>query len=226
MSARNDWRRVLAPFAVWALVACGGRAQSAGPDSAAAQAGAAGLSTGGQSGSGGDATAGTTSGAGPSASNSFDSPDTLAGIGLWMELGSSLPIGDPPQPHDGPALHLVGDSGAGLDFFFHTAFPVEKYFSRVGFWAQSDLPDSALMIAVAGPEPSYFKDRALGSPWPARVVNLSSDWQSVDVPFSSLGIDKAHPGVHEGPFGAVHFIIEPNTHYDFWIDDFELRSGG
>jgi hypothetical protein len=51
---------------------------------------------------------------------------------------------------------------------------------------------------------------------------LSPDWQPFDVPFSSLGVDKAHPGPHEEMYGAVHFIVEPNLHYDFWIDDFNL----
>lgn len=154
--------------------------------------------------------------------DSFETGDTMVSIGLWMGFeGNSLPIGTPPLPHDGSALHLMGTTdAAGLDVFFHTPLPVERIWTSVRFWTQSDQPGSSLTVAVAGPEKSYFTDRANGLLWPQRTVEPSASWQEVVVDFKDLGIDADHLSPHSGPWGAVHFIIEPNTSYDLWIDDF------
>jgi hypothetical protein len=181
---------------------------------------------GGSSTTSGTAGASGVAGAGGAAPimtvDSFDTADLFVSIGLWMEFpDDKLPIGTPPSAHDGSALHLVGTTTAdGLDVYFHTAAPVETIWSGVRFWTQSDAPDSFLTVAVAGPEPSYFKDRAQGLAWPERVVTLSPDWQEIVVNFADLGVDREHISPHSGPFGAFHFIIEPDTQYDLWIDDF------
>lgn len=185
---------------------------------------------------GGTATGGTvhgTSGAGTAATNAggapldwtlstFETPDTFVSIGLWMGFPDDrLPIDMPKVPHDGSALHLVGTTDdAGLDVFFHTGSSVETIWSGVRFWTQSDQAGSKLTVAVAGPEPSYFKDRAQGLAWPQRLVTLSPAWQEVVVDFKDLGVDRQHLSPHSEMFGAFHFIIEPNTDYDLWIDDF------
>lgn len=181
--------------------------------------------------SGGAATG--TSGAGTAAASAggaqpdwtlstFETTETFVSIGLWMGFPSnSLPIGTPTEPHDGSALHLVGTTDdAGLDVFFHTGQPVETIWSGVRFWVQSDRVGSQLTVAVAGPEPLYFEDRAQGVPWPQRVVTLSPAWQQVVVDFKDLGVDHQHLSPRSGPYGAFHFVIEPNTDYDLWIDDF------
>lgn len=185
----------------------------------------------GSQGAGGNATAGTDSGAAATGSagkapimslDSFETGDRFVSIGLWMGFpDGTLPIGTPPNPHDGSALHLVGKTNEdGLDVFFHTGIPVERIWSSVRFWTQSDLPSSFLTVAIAGPEQSYFTDRAQGLAWPQQLVRLGSDWQEVVVDFKALHLDPDHLSPHSENFGAVHFIIEPDTHYDLWIDDF------
>jgi hypothetical protein len=57
-------------------------------------------------------------------------------------------------------------------------------------------------------------------PWPVTVVFPTHDWQDVNVEFAALGYGPERLSPHSGPFGAFHFIIEPNTTYDVWIDDF------
>ena len=158
--------------------------------------------------------------------DSFESPNTYVSPGLWMGFaGDTLPIGTPPLPHDGQALHLKGvTDDRGLDVFFHVALPIEQLWKSVRFWTESDLAGSQLTVAIAGPEPSYFSDRAQGIAWPARTLALSNRWQQVVVDFAELGADPDHLSPHSGPFGAFHFIIEPNTPYDLWIDDFAGQS--
>lgn len=209
------------------LLGCGGTTDrnqgSGGADSTAGAAGtASGVrnSAGATSGASGEGAAG---GAAPVMTlDSFDTTDVYVSIGRWMEFtDDKVPIGTPPVPHDGTAMHLVGmTDGQGLDVFFHTGIPVEKIWSGVRFWTQSDAPDSSLTVAVAGPEPSYFQDRAQGLAWPQRVIPLSFDWQEIVVNFADLGVDPEHLSPHSEHFGAFHFIIEPNTQYDLWIDDF------
>ncbi len=152
----------------------------------------------------------------------FETSDRMASIGLWMGFdGDTLPIGTPAVPHDGSALHLAGKtSEKGLDVFFHTGIPVERIWSSLRFWSQSDLPTSRLIVAVAGPEPSYFSDRAMGIAWPQQLVTVGPEWRESVISFSALGIGPNHLSPHSENFGAVHFIIEPNTDYDLWIDDF------
>ncbi len=154
--------------------------------------------------------------------DSFETTDAYVSIGLWMGFpGDKLPIGTPAVAHDGSALHLVGTTtDAGLDVFFHTGSPVERIWSGVRFWIQSDEPGSRLTVAVAGPEPSYFADRARGLAWPELTLNPTSEWKEVVVDFKDLGVDPDHLSPHSETFGAFHFIIEPNTKYDLWIDDF------
>ena len=149
--------------------------------------------------------------------DTFDTAAALVGPGLWMGFpDDKLPIGTPPSPHDGSALHLVGTtSDDGLDVFFHTPLPIERMWSSVRFWTQSDEANAFLTVAVAGPEPSYFKDRARGVAWPQRRIALSNDWQEI-----VFHVDTKHVSPHAEMFGAFHFIIEPNTKYDLWIDDF------
>lgn len=158
--------------------------------------------------------------------DSFESPDTYVSPGLWMGFaGDTLPIGTPTLPHDGKALHLQGvTDDRGLDVFFHVAFPIEQSWKSVRFWAESDLVGSRLTVAIAGPEPSYFSDRAQGIAWPERTLTLSNRWQEVVVDFAELGATPDHLSPHSGPFGAFHFIIEPNTTYDLWLDDFAGQS--
>jgi hypothetical protein len=216
------------------LLGCGGSTNhnanegSAGADNAANAGntnGASGGALNGASGAGGAGAMGATdSGGAPPLMplGSFDSSSTHASFGLWMGFSDdSLPIGTPTVPHDGTALHLVGttDEG-GLDVFFHTGIPFEKIFSGARFWTQSDKAGSKLTVAVAGPEPLYFTDRAQGVVWPEQVITLSRAWQEVEVDFHDLGIGPEHLSPHSETFGAFHFIIEPNTAYDLWIDDF------
>lgn len=152
----------------------------------------------------------------------FESSSLMSGPGLWMGFPEqSLPTATPPVPHDGEALHLVGKTDeAGLDVFFHTGIPVESIWKAVRFWTASEVPQARLIVAIAGPEPSYFDDQARGMPWPATVVFPTPAWQQVTIDFGAFGYDPEHLSPHSGPFGAVHFIIEPNTVYDLWIDDF------
>jgi hypothetical protein len=158
--------------------------------------------------------------------DAFETPDTFVSPGLWMGFaGNTLPIGTPALPHDGQALHLKGvTDDRGLDVFFHVAWPVEKLWKSVRFWTESDLVGSQLTVAIAGPEPSYFSDRAQGIAWPERTLTLSNSWQQVVVDIAALGADPEHLSPHSGPFGAFHFIIEPSTTYDLWIDDFAGQS--
>lgn len=211
------------------LLGCGGSTNHNANEGAA---GARNTASGGSSSDGGlsgSASAGTattdTGGAPPDwALDSFETPDAMASIGLWMGLPGSeknLPIGTPTVPHEGSALHLAGvTDDAGLDVFFHTGQPFERIFGGVRFWTQSDQPGSKLTIAVAGPQASYFTDRAQNLHWPARVVALSAKWQEVVIDFDDWGVDSEHLSPHSETFGAFHFIIEPNTTYDLWIDDF------
>jgi hypothetical protein len=154
----------------------------------------------------------------------FDSDSPMATIGLWMSIpggGNRLPIDTPAVPHDGSALHLVGVTDAeGLDMFFHTALPFERIFGGARFWVQSGNPGSKLTVAVAGPEPLYFEDRAQGIDWPQRAITLTSEWQEVVIDFDDWDVDAQHLSPRSEMFGAFHFIVEPNTAYDFWIDDF------
>jgi hypothetical protein len=144
--------------------------------------------------------------------------------GLWMGFpNDTLPVDLPPDPHAGSALHLVGTTGAeGLDVFFHTPFPVEAMFGGVAFWVRADEPVTPLTVAIAGPEPLYFADRDQGLDWPQQTFNLTSAWQRVQVDFDALELGPDALSPHSGPWGAVHFVVEPNTAYDFWIDDFGL----
>jgi hypothetical protein len=192
-----------------------------GGDRASGGVSASGGALTGSSGAG--ATAATDAGGAPDQTlDAFDSPNRQSSLGLWMGFpGDSVPIGMPSVPHDGSALHLVGKTDdAGLDVFFHTPLAVEKMFQGVRFWAQSELVGSKLTVAVAGPEPSYFTDRAQGVLWPQRVITLSRAWQEVVVDFRDWGLDPDHLSPHSEYYGAFHFVIEPNTAYDLWIDDF------
>jgi hypothetical protein len=210
------------------LAGCGGSTNhsankgSAGAGNAANAASASAGALNGTSGAG--ATAASDSAGAPAVMtlDSFETSNSFVSIGLWMGFpDDTVPIGTPRVPHDGSALHLVGTTDdAGLDVFFHTGSPVERIWSGVGFWTQSDKAGSKLTVAVAGPEPSYFTDRAQGLAWPERVITLSRAWQEVVVDFRDLGIGPEHLSPHSETFGAFHFIIEPNTDYDLWIDDF------
>lgn len=217
-----------AAAAVWCgawlgAVACGGSARH--NDNVLSDAGKGPASAGSSPGAGGDGsdTPASEGGAAPAMElDSFETPSRMASIGLWMGFaGDTLPIGMPKVPHDGSALHLVGktDEG-GLDVFFHTGIPVERIWSSVRFWAQSDLPNARLIVAIAGPESSYFQDRAQGIAWPQQLVSVGPQWFETVIDFSALGIGPDHLSPHSEYYGAVHFIIEPNTEYDLWIDDF------
>lgn len=154
--------------------------------------------------------------------DSFETSDFLSGPGLWMGFdGEQLPTAEPPVPHDGAALHLVGKTDdAGLDVFFHTGLPVERIWSSVRFWSQSDVPGAAFKVAIAGPVPQFFQDRAQGIAWPLQVVEPGRAWRETVVDFAELGVGPEMLSPHSEMFGAVHFIVEPHTSYDFWIDDF------
>ncbi len=205
---------------VWAsalgmLVGCGGTTDHNRSNGAGGSENTAGGTT--AQGSAGDGA--TVASGGQAALMTLDAFDTAAvfvSLGLWMGFrDDKLPIDTPPNPHDGSALHLVGTTNAdGLDVYFHTGIPIERIFSSVRFWTQSNEPNASLTVAVAGPEPSYFKDRAQGVAWPERRIALSSAWQEV-----VFQVDTKHVSPHEEFFGAFHFIIEPNTKYDLWIDD-------
>jgi hypothetical protein len=202
-------------------VACGGSARHSSNEVAAGQHSASGSSTI-DDGGGGDTASGEGGAAPQMPIDGFESASLMASIGLWMGFdGDRLPIARPSVPHDGSALHLAGKTDdKGLDVFFHTGIPAERIWSSVRFWAQSDLPGSHLIVAVAGPEPSYFADRAQGIAWPQQLVMVGPEWRESVVDFSALGIGPDQLSPHSENFGAVHFIIEPNTEYDLWIDDF------
>jgi len=155
---------------------------------------------------------------------SFDSPEAFTSGGLWMGFpGDEIPVELPQAPHAGSALHLFGSTGPeGLDVFFHTAFPVEKLFSGVRFWVRADLARTPLTVAIAGPQPDYFVDRQQGVDWPSRTFKLPGAWQQIEIQFADLGIGPDRLSPHSETFGAVHFIVEPDSAYDFWIDDFLL----
>lgn len=210
------------------LVACGGESQRSGAQAAGGDA-----NVNGGSSAGGTARGGSGGGAGSMNAHDggappdmvidgFESSSLMSGPGLWMGFpDSQLPIGEPLAPHDGSALHLVGvTDAAGLDVFFHTGIPVERIWSAVHFVTQSYLVGGRLLVAIAGPEPSYFEDAAQGMPWPVTVVFPTPEWQNVNIDFAAFGYGPEQLSPHSGPFGAVHFIIEPNTVYDVWIDDF------
>ena len=212
------------------LVGCGGNTNS-NPSSNATRGGSS-NSGGGAANVGGATSSGATnSGAATSAAgqgvttavDAFDTADTGATLGLWMGFPTNmLPIDMPPEAHDGPALHLVGETGPeGLDVYYHTPLPLEKLYTGMRFWTMSEDAGSRLTVAVAGPQETYFEDRAQGLPWPERVITLSSAWQELVVNFTDLepSVDADHLSPHSEMYGAFHFIIEPNTKYDLWIDD-------
>lgn len=212
------------------LVACGGSTNHNADDGSAGSSTERGGSTsGGASTAGGDT--GTAAASGSSGApaerllDGFEDPSTHASFGLWMGFsGDVLPLGTPPVPHDGSALHLVGTTDdSGLDVFFHTPLAMEKLFRSVRFWVQSNRPGSHLTVAVAGPDASFFSDRAQGLLWPEQVLTLSASWQKVVIDFQDWGLDPDHLSPHSENYGAFHFIVEPNTDYDLWIDDFSAQ---
>ncbi len=219
--------------ALGVLIGCGGTTDHNG---AHADSGGSTNSSGGSTNSSGgsSATSGSTAEAATNTGgvapvmtlDSFETNEVYVSVGLWMGFpGNKLPIGAPATAHNGSALHLVGTTNDdGLDVFFHTGIPVERIWRGVRFWTQSDEPNSSLTVAVAGPEPSYFKDRAQGIAWPEQLVVPTKSWQEVVVDFKDLGVDAEHLSPHSEQFGAFHFIIEPNTKYDLWIDDFVGQS--
>jgi hypothetical protein len=187
-------------------VAGGTDSVAGGTDSAAGRAG--------DDGAGGDGAGGYNE-----FSTSFETAQPQQSLGLWMGLGEELPVELPPLPHDGTALHLVGNSGTGLDVFFHTPLPVERVAREVRFSAYSEQGD-AVTVGIAGPSPTYFSDLASGVSWPERVFQVGSKWETF-----SLSLDDLNPPPpHEEMFGAVHFVVQPHVDYDFWIDDFTLVS--
>jgi hypothetical protein len=206
------------------LVGCGGESQRSGAQSTGGDASVNGGSSAGATARGGSGSTNANDGGAPPdmVIDGFESSSLMSGPGLWMGFpDSQLPIGDPSVPHDGAALHLVGvTDAAGLDVFFHTGIPVERIWSAVHFTAQSNLVGARLLVAIAGPEASYFRDAAQGMPWPVKVVLPTREWQNVNIDFAAFGYGPEQLSPHSGPFGAVHFIIEPNTVYDVWIDDF------
>jgi hypothetical protein len=216
--------------ALGVLVGCGGNTNS-NPTSHANPGGSSnsesGAATAGGATSSGATNGGATSGsAGQGVMTSvdgFDTADKGATLGLWMGFPTDmLPIGVPPAPHDGPALHLVGESGLeGLDVYYHTPLPLEKIYTGMRFWTMSQDAGSRLTVAVAGPWETYFEDREQGLLWPERVLTLEKTWQEVVVNFTELepAVDADHLSPHSEMYGAFHFIIEPNTKYDLWIDD-------
>lgn len=211
------------------LAACGGEARhgSRGSSEAGSTASGAAPTTGGQSSAAGgresaggaSANGGEATGGVPEFKSSFETTQAIDGIGLWMGLGEQLPVELPPVAHDGTALHLVGDSGDGLDVFFHTALPIEGFAREVKFVAYSEEMD-VLTVGIAGPSVTYFSDRAAGIPWPETEFQLGAKWKGYS--FSLEDLSPAPP--HEEMFGAVHFVVQPGEHYDFWIDDFTLVS--
>jgi hypothetical protein len=208
------------------LVGCGGNTNS-NPTGNAEPGGSSNRGSGGVATAAGATNSGaTSSGAGQGVTTSvdgFDTADTGATLGLWMGFPSNmLPIDMPPEPHDGTALHLVGETGPeGLDVYYHTPLPLEKIYTGMRFWTMSENTGSHLTVAVAGPWETYFEDRAQGLLWPERVLTLSYEWQEFVVDFTELdpAIDADHLSPHSEMYGAFHFIIEPNTKYDLWIDD-------
>jgi len=202
------------------MAACGGEAErgSLAVGGAASSVGGAPSSAGGVAASrGGEST--ETGGDFTELTSTFDTAQPLQNVGLWMGLGEELPIGEPPAAYDGTALHLVGDSGTGLDVFFHTPLPVERIAREVKFSAYSSQA-MALTVGIAGAEPTYFSDHAADTPWPERAFGVGAKWRSFS--FSLDGLSPAPP--HEEMFGAVHLVVQPGVHYDFWIDDFTLVS--
>src|SRR6478735_8756256 len=120
------------------MAACGGEAErgSHAVGGAASSVGGAAWSAGGVAASrGGESN--ETGGDFQELTSTFDTAQPLQNVGLWMGLGEELPIGEPPVAYDGTALHLVGDSGTGLDVFFHTPLPVERIAREVKFSAYS-----------------------------------------------------------------------------------------
>lgn len=197
------------------MAACGGEAGHGSPTVGGPSAAGEGTGRGGGGGaSGTPAVAGN-----HELTTHFEDARPLQGIGLWMGLGEPLPVELPPVTHDGKALHLVGDSGAGLDVFFHTPLPVERFASEVRLVAYS-AEESTITLAVAGPSPTYFSDQAAGVAWPEKALELGATWQSF-----SFSLDELSPTPpHEEMFGAVHLVVPPGVHFDFWIDDFTLVS--
>lgn len=196
--------------------AVGGAGSMAGEANSAA--GGGGSAAGGSSTVGGEGGA-ETDGAVHEFTSDFETTQPQQSIGLWMGLGDPLPIAMPPVAHDGAALHLVGDSGMGLDVFFHTPLPVERIASEVRFSAYS--PEaSTLTVGIAGPDATYFSDHEAGVAWPETAFQVGAKWKNY-----SFSLDELSPTPpHEETFGAVHFVVPPGVHYDFWIDDFTLVS--
>lgn len=211
------------------LVGCGGATHrsptgDANPDAPGNSGGSGTSASGGTSSAtnGGAATGSAGQGV-TTPVDAFDTPDTHATLGLWMGFPTGmLPIDMPPTPHDGTALHLVGETGPeGLDVYYHTPLPVERLYTGMRFWTMSQNVGSHLTVAVAGPWETYFEDRAQGLSWPERVITLGYAWREVVVNFNELdpAADADHLSPHSEMYGAFHFIIEPNTKYDLWIDD-------
>ncbi|MES1188440.1 MAG: hypothetical protein ABUL60_31785 [Myxococcales bacterium] len=226
------FRRTFGWTAAWTLVGllvgCGGSTKHDAAQGSAGSAIERGGSTDGGSAAGGtNGTAASGSGGAPETRtlDGFESSSTHAAFGLWMGFPNDvLPVGMPPSPHDGSALHLVGTTDdAGLDVFFHTPLAVEKIFRSVRFWVASPNAGSHLTVAVAGPDASYFSDRAQGIQWPERMLTLAPTWQEVVVDLRDWGLDPEHLSPHSEYYGAFHFIVEPNTDYDLWIDDFAAQ---
>ncbi|HVY25917.1 MAG TPA: hypothetical protein VHB79_05170 [Polyangiaceae bacterium] len=204
------------------VTACGGSTRHSGNDAAAGKDSASSGSNSTDGGGGSDPAPGDGGAAPLMPIDGFATSSPMASIGLWMGFdGNMLPVGIPSVPHDGSALHLSGKTHeTGIDYFFHTGIPVERIWSSVRFWSQSDLPGTRLIVAIAGPEPSYFTDRAQGIAWPQELVMVGPEWRESVIDFSALGIGPDALSPHSEQFGAVHFIIEPNTAYDLWLDDF------
>ena len=153
--------------------------------------------------------------------DTFDDPSAKASLGVWMELGDPLPVALPAQPFDGPALHFSGPPNPdGMDVFFHVALPFEKISRAVSVEASSALPGATLTLAIGGPSPGYLESQSSSQPWAHREFALDDSWQALELDFAALGIGPDHlSDATDEHYGALHFVIPPNTAYDVWLDN-------
>lgn len=157
----------------------------------------------------------------------FESSQTVSGLGLWggtEVLNNALPIESGAPERDGNALHISGPGNIlGVDLYWHVAFRFEDYFRGVRFWAKSDLSEGQeLVITVGASGAAYWDAVAQGVPWPAKVVQVTDEWNEFEVVLADIGISPEQPAPSDTPFSALHFAIAPLLPYDLWLDDLQL----
>lgn len=155
--------------------------------------------------------------------------------GLWMGTGigdgegfATEPVADPPYVADGEAtvLRLSGQGRPnGTDTYFHMAIPIESVFDAAYFYARRSGGEHAtLLVTLGGPYDDYWREVASGRDWPVWELQLRDEWTKYELEFSDLGFDADHLSPFSGPFGALHFLVEPDRGYDFEVYDPVLLS--